>query len=164
MAPEEVTSAALALLETVPVMTLATSDGYRPWAAAVYFALDDGGLVFFSSAAARHSREAARNPRAAATIHPEAASWREIRGLQTEGSVAPVADDDTGARLAYFRKFPFAEGLLDATTATGSTLSSARLYRFRPARLWYVDQRLGFGHRVELLLQERRLVVRSLGA
>jgi len=132
---------ARALLERVPAMTLATSSAGVPWATDVYFAAAGYELLFFSSPASRHCRNLDANPACAATVHPESTTWQEIRGLQMEGTAAPLgAAEQAGAISSYVAKFPFAEAVL-------TDRRSVALWAFRPARIRYLDNALGFGVR-----------------
>jgi hypothetical protein len=55
----------------------------------------------------------------------------------------------------YRNKFPFVTALFDANESfTGVHLKLAGIqpYRLKPDRVWYIDNRLGFGHRQCLYL------------
>lgn len=155
MTPEALSAAAADLLARVPAMALATCDGRVPWAADVYFAPLGFDLVFFSSPDSRHGRNLAVNPVCAASLHPEAPSWRDIKGLQLEGVAEPVAGVTPGGEglLAYFRKFPFAETLLADPAGAVEKVRRDRLYRFRTERLYYLDNSLGFGTRFAVAIR-----------
>lgn len=127
-------------------MTLATTDeSGQPHAAAVYFAADDAGrLYFFSDPNTAHARNLARSPRAAATIQPRERDWRAIRGLQLHGEVLPVAPGADWERAfeLYVAKFPFVSELKDA-------LKQNTLYVLLPDWVRLVDNRRGFGFKEE---------------
>lgn len=130
-------------------MTLATAglDG-EPHAADVYFAADDDlNLYFFSDPLSQHSLDVARNPRAAATIHPECHDWKEIRGLQLRGRVEPVSDSDKWRRAwrLYRDKFPFVSEL-------EHVVSQNQLFVFKSEWIRLVDNRKGFGYKQEWVL------------
>ena len=146
---EEFSLATRSLLDGVTTMTLATCDGGVPWATDVYFAADGFDLVFFSSPASRHCRNLAASPLCAATIHPAVNAWREIKGLQMEGSAGPLTNLGGTARglAAYLAKFPFAGELLANPGETARRVNSAMLYAFRPTRILLLDNALGFGTR-----------------
>jgi len=143
-------------------MTLATCVKDMPWASDVYFASSgrDAGyeLVFLSSPDSRHCRNLAVNPACAVTIHAPVATWRDIRGLQMEGVAMPVATiaDKARALAAYFGKFPFARDLLDDPAGAVRTAFRASAHVFRPARVRYLDNRLGIGTRYSLDLRDGR--------
>ncbi len=159
MTPEAFGEAAKRIIDGVAAMTLATCDGGVPWAADVYFAGDDFELIFFSSPSSRHCCNLAANPACAATIHPTANSWREIKGLQIEGVAEPAATVGSKARglAAYLGKFPFARELIANPNATTHTFNKATMYVLRPSRILYVDNSLGFGTRYCIRLLDGRI-------
>jgi hypothetical protein len=138
----------------VAAMTLCTTDAKgSPCAAPVYFtALQDAAckiglgwrLYFFSEEASQHARNLARDPRAAAAIHPECQDWQDIRGLQLRGAVLPVAKSSEweAAWQAYGDKFPFVAQLKPIVARN-------TLYAFTPAWIRLVDNRRGFGFKQE---------------
>jgi uncharacterized protein YhbP (UPF0306 family) len=159
MTPDEFDNAVKQIMAQIAAMTLATCGGGIPWATDVYFAADGFDLVFFSSPSSRHCRNLAANPACAATIHPNAASWREIKGLQMEGIAEPMATVGDKARglAAYLQKFPFARELVANPKETTRAFNKAMLYVFRPSRILYLDNSLGFGTRYCVRLMEGRM-------
>jgi uncharacterized protein YhbP (UPF0306 family) len=145
---------ALDELLRVHAMTLATlgEDG-EPHAATVYFvaaphpqatASPGFTLYFFSDPHSQHSLDIARQPRAAAALHPESDSWQDIRGLQLRGvarRVEPGREWDL-AWENYRLKFPFVIGLV-------SVVRRNALYAFEPRWIRLVDNRRGFGFKQE---------------
>jgi uncharacterized protein YhbP (UPF0306 family) len=131
---------------TLSTMTLATvSPEGEPHAAAVYFAADEAiNLYYFSDASSQHSLDANQDPHAAVAIHPEAAEWQEIRGLQMRGSIWAVESKQEwqAAWRVYREKFPFVDGLKEVIAVN-------HLYVFRPNWIRLVDNRQGFGYRQE---------------
>ena len=138
-------------------LTLATNGPDGPWAAGLYFASDGLTLYFLSDPASRHGRDIAANPRVAAAIHEDYKDWREIRGVQLEGTAEPVAGAADLARAweVYLAKFPFVRQFRvgDALQIMGRAIRS-RFYRIVPSRVFYLDNRKGFSHRDELTLLE----------
>jgi uncharacterized protein YhbP (UPF0306 family) len=159
MTPEQFDSALRQIMDEVAVMTLATCAAGSPWASDVYFAADGFDLVFFSSPSSRHCRNLAANPACAGTIHPQARSWREIKGLQMEGIAEPLSSMGGKARglAAYLRKFPFARELLIAPTASARAFNKATLHVFRPSRILYLDNSLSVGVRHCVRLKDGRM-------
>jgi hypothetical protein len=141
-------------------MTLATAgaDG-APQAAAVFYAADEAmDLFFLSSPNSRHSLNLARQPRVAATIQADNQAWQSIQGLQIEGT-AHVVEGAAGlahALRVYAVRFDFLRGLLGVENAGPAALrgplASSRFYILRPAWLRLIDNKLGFGHKEELIL------------
>lgn len=137
------------ILDTVPAMTIATCADGKPWATDVYFAPHGFDLVFFSSAGSRHCRNLAVSPACAVTIHPQVATWREIRGVQMEGTAAPTGGltHKVPAMAAYLAKFPFVKDLLADPGAVARKMVGVSLHVFTPSRVRYLDNALGFGTR-----------------
>jgi len=158
MTPERFERAVREILDNVPAMTLATVGDGLPWATDVYFAPMDWRLVFFSSPKSRHCRNLAGKPNCAATVHPQVASWREIRGVQMEGVVLP-ADGVAGqarATAAYLAKFPFVRDLLANPVETARKMTRVSPHVFTPSRVRYLDNTLGFGARFVMRFQDGR--------
>ena len=140
----------LALCRT---MTLATADADgTPHAANVQYVHDAGwGLWWVSKPEARHSRELAARPAAAVTVYAHRDAPDQIHGLQLRGVVATaVTVRDAGFAAAFERyasKYPFvAEGALRAA------VEAQAFYRFVPSWLRWIDNRRGFGFKVETTL------------
>jgi hypothetical protein len=152
---DELRAEVMAYLSERHSLTLATSGPAGPWAAGLYFASDGLTLYFLSDPASRHCQDIAANPRVAVAIHEDYTVWREIRGIQLEGTSEPVttAAERTRAWEVYLAKFPFVRQFLvgDALEIMGRAIR-ARFYRIAPSRLFYLDNRKGFGHRDELKL------------
>lgn len=131
----------------LPAMTIATvgSDGL-PHAATVYFAADADykQLVFFSASDSQHSLDLQTNHQAAITIHPSAATWQAIRGLQMRGTVRSLASGAAweAAWACYVRKFPFATELKEQVART-------TLYAFTPQWVRWINNEERFGHKEE---------------
>ena len=132
-------------------LSLATigPDG-RPQAANLYYAeTDDLSLYFISVPGSRHAANIARDPRVAATIHADSTTWRDIRGLELEGSCARVTGAQrAGAWVHYTAKFPFV--LADAALARA--LHKVYVYRITPQWLRWIDNAAGLGHNQEWAL------------
>lgn len=163
MEPEAVLALVRRLLAETTTMTLATAsasaEGLVPWASTVYFAPDGFDLVFLSSPNSRHGRNLAANPACAAAVSPEAASWRDIQGLQMEGraAVVPGLTAKGRAMAAYFAKFPFVKDLLEAPGEAAKRLAGVSVHVFRPTTIRSIDNGPGFGTRWLLRLEDGRL-------
>lgn len=142
---------ALALLQDHHVMTLATHDGEWPWAAAVFYAHDDLDLIFLSKPQTRHARSLAANARCAVTIQHDYSDWPQIKGIQAEGLCSALQGDERERAIAlYGQRFPLVARAGGAPLAIARALALVQWYRFRPQRLYVIDNTLGFGHRDEL--------------
>lgn len=161
-----------AFVQSHHVMTLATVGAQGPWAAAVFYApqrrpdrrstrtpdripggTPDGTptgwtMVFLSSPRSRHAVNLAHDARVAVTIQRDVDDWRQITGVQAEGRVERLdGDARDAARALYAERFPF---VAVAPARIAEALARVHWYRFVPARLYLIDNRLGFGHRDEL--------------
>jgi len=134
------------------VMTLATHGPDGPWAAAVFYANEGFSLYFVSSPASRHSRNLAAQAAVAATVHEDYGDWREIKGIQLEGTVEQVAGaEETRVRGLYGKKFPLAADPAAAPAAIAAAFAKVRWYKLVAARAYFVDNSAGFGHRDQVL-------------
>lgn len=129
------------------VATLATQGSEGPWAAAVFYVVAAGDLVFLSAPTTRHCRNLAADPRCSATIHAEVDDWRAIQGIQLEGRVSELLGSDRAqAEQRYVERFPFVRPA-GAPLAIVRALARVSFYRLRVARLFFIDNGRGFGHR-----------------
>jgi uncharacterized protein YhbP (UPF0306 family) len=131
-------------------LTLATVDAEgRPQAAALFFAqAEDNTLIFLSGAKSRHSVNVAANGQAAVTAQGETWNWREIAGVQMEGTVSLVLAGPARERAwaIYQAKFPF-------VSEFETEVSRSEFYRFEPRWLRLIDNSLRFGYREEIDLR-----------
>lgn len=151
-------------------LTLATSGGKTPAAAALFFASDaDLNLYFISSASTRHVENLLANPEVAVTVNADADDWRAIQGLQIEGRAEPVEQaDDARVRALYLAKFPEIASLLAAPAdgdvdgkKVASKMGEARFYRIVPRKIRIIDNTRGFGHHDEFLASGERAPFRD---
>jgi hypothetical protein len=135
------------------VMTLATTGPEGPWAAAVFYASEDFTLYFLSAPGSRHGRNMAAQPRVAATIQEDYPDWPEIQGIQLEGEVSLIegAEKAEAMRL-YGLKFPVVADSARMPPEIARALDRVAWYELVPARLYFIDNSRGFGHRDELPL------------
>jgi uncharacterized protein YhbP (UPF0306 family) len=144
------------LLQGQRTLVLATSDP-GPWSAPVYFVFRQGRLYFLSSPRSRHVTAALAGGRCAGSVHRDGGDWRDIVGLQMEGTVVevPEGSEAVDALAAYAGKFPAVKDLLGREAPDlrrfGDVLG-ARLYAFVPERAFHVDNRAGLVGRQEIPL------------
>lgn len=135
------------------VATLATCDGGKPWASAVFYANDGYTLFFLSSPTSRHCLNMAKNQRVAVTIQEDYSDWLEIKGIQLEGIVSEISGaEEEKARKLYGQKFPVVGMLANAPAAIVKALTKVRWYKFVPQRLYFIDNSCGLGTRDEIHL------------
>lgn len=142
-------------LATCRTASLATvnADG-QPHAANVQYAHDAGWcLHWVSSPGSEHSRHLAANPRAAVTIYAHRDEPELIHGLQLHGRVDQVTahgqDEWHDVWERYTAKFAFVNSMPQLRVAA----EKQRFYRFRPTWLRWIDNRKGFGWKVEKTLE-----------
>jgi len=146
----------LQYIETHNTMTLATCLEDVPWAATVFYASDNLQLYFFSAPDSRHGQNLAANPRVGVTIQEDYHDWREIKGIQLEGTVKVVDSltQKATAMAVYARKYPEIIKLF-ANPASGlfyKAFLKVKFYCVTPERLFFIDNEQGFGKRRELIL------------
>ena len=149
---------ALDLIQEQSTMTLATAKGNVPWSAPIYYVFFKSCFYFFSDPTSRHIQESLASGQASCSIYANASTWQEIRGIQMSGKIETVP-----ARLrtievirVYLKKFPFTKDFFKP----GQTMDlnafakrfKVKLYRFKPTRLYYLDNSIRFGFREEVLL------------
>jgi uncharacterized protein YhbP (UPF0306 family) len=148
---------ALDFLGTQSVLTLATVDDQGPWAAAVFYASHGFTLYFLSDPASRHARAIGTSASVAAAISDWGGGWRGIQGVQLEAQAEVVreAGDRSRAVAIFLKKFPdVAASLLEADRHPdlARAYEAAAVFRIRPSRLFWVDNRRGLGQREEVSL------------
>ncbi|HMK34515.1 MAG TPA: hypothetical protein VK463_05580 [Desulfomonilaceae bacterium] len=164
MTRDELETIITSYLDSFTTMTLACSVGDEPWAAAVYYARQDLDLIFFSSPACRHSKAFAENRRAAAAIHGDYRGWKEIKGLQLEGTVKPIKGvvAVTRAFACYLKRYPFVSEFfsdpLSLGTGVARKVAKVQLYLFRPEAILYVNNEEAFGKRWKLEVKKGHAV------
>ncbi|MDR7481128.1 MAG: pyridoxamine 5'-phosphate oxidase family protein [Armatimonadota bacterium] len=142
----------LRYLETHNTLTLATVGPQGPWAAALFYVNDGLVLYWLSDPHARHSQNLASCPQVAVAIHEDYRDWQRIQGLQMEGTATPVGrpTDAEGPMRRYAAKYPFLGDWRAPPAALARALEIVHVYRFVPARVLFIDNTRGFGHREEL--------------
>ena len=145
---------ALDYLQNHNVMTLATQGIERPWAAAVFYVNEGFNLFFLSLPSSRHALNLEANPWVSATVQEDYRNWHEIKGIQLEGKAIRIEGvEQAAAAVRYGLKFPVVGNLTDAPEEIIAALGRIVWFKVAPARLFFVDNSLGFGYRDEVLLQ-----------
>ena len=94
----------------------------------------------------------AANPLVSAAIHEDYHEWRQIEGIQLEGKAERLRSLKLQAHFwkVYSSKFPFVKEFFQPGALRQllqPKLASIRLYRIVPTKVWFIDNRRGFGHR-----------------
>jgi len=121
------------------VLTLATSFEEEPYCANCFYIYleDTNQLVFTSDKETKHIKDSAHNIMVGGSIVLETKTIGLIRGLQFQGYVSELTDDDyKKARRAYLSKFPYA------------ILKKTALWAIDITFMKFTDNRLGFGKKI----------------
>jgi hypothetical protein len=137
-------------LDSQQTLSLATidQDGHVHAANLWYVRDDRGRLYFISHPDSAHSRHLARDPNVAATIYFATARAGEIHGVQLRGRCELLTDQaqDLRARGLFAARFP--QVVLSADVI--QRLKTQHIYCITPQWLRWIDNRRGFGFKVEL--------------
>jgi uncharacterized protein YhbP (UPF0306 family) len=117
----------------------------------LFFASSAGlTLYWLSEVGVRHSRNLAHDGRVAAAVSAAAEGWRDIRGVQLAGRAAVLRGPEREAALAlYHAKFTLGPELDPA-------IARCEVFAMRPNWVRLLDNRRGFGFKVELELSEEK--------
>ena len=135
------------LLTAQTTLVLATTgeDGV-PRSTPLFYIHDDGlRLYWFSSRTVLHSRNCASQPQASVSVSSNAETWKQIKGVQMQGtvSIVPSSARRRNITAAYVERFALGKVFTIA-------LRSAALYCFEPTWLRYVDNSRHFGYKFEI--------------
>jgi uncharacterized protein len=146
------------LIDSESTMALATAGESGAWVAPVYYVFFQGAMYFFSDPESRHILESLESGQAAATIYPFVSSWQEIRGLQMSGRLRKMRPGPKAFKAvrAYMAKYPFTREFFnpeeDVNLEQIASRFRVRLYRFEPELVYYLDNRIRFGFRIDIKL------------
>lgn len=141
-----------AFLQAHHVASLATIVHGAAHAASVMFAVDDLSLYWTSDPGTRHSLAIEGNAQVGATVAPDYADFRAIRGLQIAGRARRLCEaaEAAHARELLRRRFPFLLELDRQPAALRAALDKAAYYRLDPDSVTLIDNSKGFGNRQTL--------------
>ncbi len=143
--PRDPRALALTYIQTHQVMTLATGGTDGVWAAAVFYAADEFTFYFISAGHTRHAQNIAQNPHVAVTIQEDYKDWPAIQGIQLEGDVTLLHGAQQKHAIAFYQqRFPF---IANADAKMQAALLRMNWYCLQPVQLYFIDNRLGLGHR-----------------
>lgn len=127
-------------------MSLGLYEDGAPHSCSLMYVHDGFALSWMSDPASHHSRiiDAAGAAPAAVTVAPDYDDFRGIRGLQMTGVASRAGLVDAALAIAPFaRRYAFFNG--DKPAALVAAMAKARIYRFTPSRVTFVDNPSGFG-------------------
>lgn len=153
MPPEliDIKRQALTLLATCRTASLATvdTDG-QPHAANIQYAFDGQlNLYFVSSPDAAHSRHIAQKPAVAVAVYDHHDSEPAlIHGLQLHARATAISDpvERAKALALYTARFPF----ITTEPKLAAAVERQSFYKLTPTWLRLIDNRRGFGWKVEM--------------
>ena len=143
-----------AFLAAHHTVSLATVDDQgAPHAANVLYALDGLALCWMSDTQTRHSRHIEARHRVTATVAPDYADFRLIRGLQIFGTARRLAGAESLATARRMvSRYGFLAELASGPAALRAAFEKAGFYRLEPERITLIDNTQGFGHKETLEL------------
>lgn len=138
-----------AFLHDHHVLSLAAVAEGVAHAASLMFAVADLSLYWTSDPGSRHSAAIGLDSRVAATVAPDYADFRLIRGVQIAGRARRLDDaaEAAHARELLHRRFPFLRELDGMPAALRAALGKAAYYRLDPDAITLIDNTKGFGNR-----------------
>ncbi len=141
----------LAAHHTVSLATV--DDQGMPHAANVLYAVDGLALYWMSDTQTRHSRHMEARPRVTATVAPDYADFRLIRGVQMFGRARRLAGDESlAAARRMVARYGFLAELANGPAALRAAFENAGFYCLGPDRITLIDNTQRFGHKETLEL------------
>ncbi len=137
--------AALDFLTANHVMSLSLIYDGAPHSCSLMYVHNGFTLSWVSDPATRHSRiiDETTSAPAAVTIAPDYDDFRHIRGLQMTGVASRLGLAASAPAMAPFaRRYSFFDG--DKPAAVAAALAKARIYRFIPSIVVFIDNSSGF--------------------
>ena len=143
-----------AFLAAHHTVSLATVDEEgAPHAANVLYAPDGLALYWMSDTQTRHSRHIEARQRMTATVAPDYADFRLIRGLQIFGKARRLAGIESLATARrMISRYGFLAELANGPAALRAAFEKAGFYCLEPQRITFIDNTRGFGHKETLEL------------
>ena len=136
-------------LNSHSVLCLATSQSDRPWVSPVFYATTDAGLLFLSASHTRHCKNIAVNRNVSASIQRDYSDWNDIKGIQLEGIVVMVPENQKAQMIEHYsEKFPVTGD--NAPPAIAKALDKIQWFQLIVSKLFYIDNSQGLGHREDV--------------
>jgi uncharacterized protein YhbP (UPF0306 family) len=129
-------------------LTLATSDGKRPWAAPVYYTHDDAWhLYFISKPSSVHIQQISKHPIVAFAIFDSHQPEGTGNGIQGVGTVSEVLEHERENALRWYRTSLFP---LNKESIIGD--APYRLFKLSPLHLYILNPEATTDERLEVWL------------
>ena len=140
-------------IESHNVMSIATFGPESPWNTAVFYVSVGFELYFVSSPESRHCQNFSNNANIAVTIQEDYYDWQSIKGIQMDGTVEPVPDDQLQYVIKLYKnKFSFLKDKNRISADIIDALEKSAWYRILPRKVFYINNEKGFGNRIEILI------------
>jgi len=141
-----------AFLQANHVMSLATVVDGAPHASSLMYAAADFTLYWTSEPRTRHSQAIEREARVSATIAPDYADFRAIRGLQLAGRARRLGEPGEAdvARRLMARRYRFLQEMELLPETLRRAIGGAAYYRLDAEHITWIDNTRGFGSRYVL--------------
>ena len=154
MDPEALRAEIEAFLAVHHTASLATVDDQgAPHAANVLYALDGLVLYWMSDTETRHSRHIEARQRVTATVAPDYADFRLIRGVQIFCAARRLGGAESLATARrMISRYGFLATLANGPAALRAAFENAGFYCIEPERITLIDNTKGFGHKETLEL------------
>jgi uncharacterized protein YhbP (UPF0306 family) len=150
---DDLTARIGAFLDAHHVMTLATIGEGGAHAASLMYARNGYALYWTSDPQSRHSQHLERDARVTATVAPDYADFRVIRGLQIAGRARRLGGSEAEeARAALVARYAFLAELASGPPKLRAAFETAAFYAVVPERVTLIDNARGFGHKETLTL------------
>ena len=143
-----------AFLAAHHTVSLATVDDQgAPHAANLLYALGGLTMYWMSDTGTRHSRHIEARPQVTATVAPDFADFRLIRGVQIFGRARRLAGVESLATARRMvSRYGFLAELANGPAALRAAFEKAGFYCLEPERITLIDNSKGFGHKETLEL------------
>ncbi len=155
----DIKKAAIEIVNSHHILTIASFDTNTPWSSPVYYQFYDGEFYFFSKKQSRHIEDSLKTGNAAASLHADSTGWSEIRGVQMSGHIQKAGINTSSGRAfnAYIKTFNFISEIKNAATSVKDIASvenafKVTFYKFVPESVYYIDNSIRFGFREEVSL------------
>ncbi len=130
-------------------LTLATSDGGRPWASPLFYCTDDDyNFYFISLPDSFHSRHIGENPSVAFAIFDSRQAEGTGNGVQGSGSVERVPDGELEEALQWYKT-----DYIELTPQNLTAPAPYRMYKLMSERFYVLDPEARVDKRVEVFLR-----------
>ena len=125
------------LLQTIHYATISSVDsGGQPWAAPVWYVLDDNHVYWWSPIEARHSKNIANNPKIYITIFDSTAPEGEGFGLYMRAEAGVLTDDELDSAIDLYNQSTKIFKL-NRENCTGN--APTRIYKATVSQRWVND-------------------------